>query len=231
MSRRVIEGSCARLCGIRDSCRVGLHALPSSVGGDYAGILNDLRSAVDDKFSGFDLTEDMIYSRGNIITNYEYTSLLSKINQLIRYLELIHGAASKIIEIGSIYNLIKDTELKSRCADLLSAHEHFDRVINQATQVLEDRVRQKSPRLDGMTGLSLMSRSINPEVSKTVLIFSDTASEQEGYANLFKGMIGAFRNPSHHVFLADVTREQALQICVFVDNMLTALDVATVANS
>lgn len=40
---------------------------------------------------------------------------------------------------------IKDQILNRRCSDLLNAPGSFDRVINQATQVLEDRLRTKLP--------------------------------------------------------------------------------------
>ena len=227
MSRRTIEGSYARLRGIRDSSVSGLDCLPKDFGDDYVSILNELRSEVDDEFTGFDL--------GNInydesLTQYYYSklSLLSKINQLITYLETVHRASNRIVELGSVYNLIKDVELKSRCSDLLSAADHFDRVINQATQVLEERIRVKLPELSADSGLALVGKAINNNPEKTRLRFSDQGAEQEGFAAIFRGLVGAFRNPSHHRFLTGVSREQALQICAFIDNMLSALEKADI---
>jgi hypothetical protein len=66
-------------------------------------------------------------------------------------------------------------------------------------------------------------KAMNAELAKSKLIFSDVAAEQEGYVNIFKGLVSAFRNQSHHRFLENVTREQALQICAFIDNMLDVL--------
>jgi hypothetical protein len=150
---------------------------------------------------------------------------------LIKYIEIVHRSSNKIIEVGSIYNSIRDIELKSRCGDLLSAVDHFDRVINQATQVLEDRVRKKLPSLGDLTGMPLVGKAVNPEPTKAMIVFSGNSSEQERYAALFKGLMGAFRNPSHHKFLETVTREQALQICAFIDNMLAALESAQISPS
>jgi len=41
--------------------------------------------------------------------------------------------------------VIKDAELKSRCSDLLSAPGAYDRVIREATTILENRIRNKCP--------------------------------------------------------------------------------------
>ncbi len=229
MSRNIIEGSYARLCGIRDSIPVHLEYIPLSFLSDYRHILRELRSIGSDEFGGFDLARDSIRDHENDLYRGNRVVLILKINQLIQYLEMVHRASNRTVEIGSVYNLIRDPELKSRCADLLSAIDHFDRVINQATQVLEDRVRKKMPSLENMTGTPLVGKAINPEPGKSLIVFSDNASEQEGYANLFKGLMGAFRNPSHHKFLDTVTREQALQICAFIDNMLAALESAQIS--
>jgi hypothetical protein len=229
MTRRIIEGSYARLCGLRDTAISAEHSLPVAFGDDYSSILAKLRDGVDDDFDSFDLGNEIFYSRDSAAHKYSAIDIKSKLNQLIQYLEMVHRASKRIIEIGSVYNLIRDLELKSRCSDLLSALDHFDRVINQATQVLEDRVRKKVPSLGEMTGMALVSKAINPEPSKAMIVFSDKPSEQEGYANLFKGLMGTFRNTSHHKFLETVTREQALQICAFIDNMLAALESAQIS--
>jgi Protein of unknown function (Hypoth_ymh) len=232
MSRLIIEGSYAKLCGMRSSLPSKQHDLiPLSFLTDYRSILGTLRTLETDDFSGFDLPGDAFNKHDNDLYRGNQIPFNMKLNQLIQYLEMIHRASNKIVEIGSIYNLIRDTELKSRCSDLLSAPDHFDRVINQATQILEDRVRKKVPSIGDMTGLPLVGKAINPEPSKSMIVFSTNPSEQEGYANLFKGLMGTFRNPSHHKFLETVTREQALQICAFIDNMLAALEGAEVKSA
>jgi hypothetical protein len=45
---------------------------------------------------------------------------------------------------AAIEYLLSDLELRERCEDLLLASANFDRATNQATLVLEDRIRKKS---------------------------------------------------------------------------------------
>jgi Protein of unknown function (Hypoth_ymh) len=100
---------------------------------------------------------------------------------------------SEIIEIGSIYNSIQDEQLKALCADLLSAPGNFDRVINQATLVLEDRIRTKSGSRNGAIGVALVNEVIKADPNKSVLKISDDKNEQEGYASILRGVVGAYR--------------------------------------
>jgi len=230
MSRRVIEGNYARLKGLKESAILPPNYLSRDFGQDYNDILAELRNSLDDGFNGFDLSQYGYWHKNTDDSTYKKTSFISKVNQLISYLEAVHNASSKIVEIGSVYNLIKDDELKSRCADLLSASEHFDRVINQATQVLEDRIKEKAPQFASMTGGHLINAVIKQEPSDSVIVFSQDTNEQHGYASLFRGIVAVFRNPSHHQLLDNVTREEALQICAFIDNLLRLLSNATVAD-
>lgn len=231
MSRRIIEGSYARLKGIRDTLSPSTDFyVQSHFSHDFEEILKSLRSEIDDSFVGFDLPRDALRQTSHSGLQVGREALVSKLMQLLAFLEAVHNASNRVVEIGSAFNLIKDDKLKSRCADLLSASGHFDRVINQATLVLEERIREKLPEFTTEIGLVLVGKAINGELAKTRLRFSDISSEQEGFANLFRGVIGAFRNPSHHRFLESVTREKALQICAFIDNMLAALETAEIVN-
>jgi Protein of unknown function (Hypoth_ymh) len=229
LSRRDLEGCYARLKGLSESSLYIVdYSLPKSFGTDYTRVLEKLRESIDDPFQHFDLTSDDVWSSSDPNYHYNKVTLRSKFSQLIQYLEAVHRINQRIVQIGSVYNLIRDPELKSRCGDLLSASEHFDRVINQATQVLEERLRAKLPEFAADFGTPLVGKAINPEPAKSRIIFSQNASEQEGYASIFRGLISAFRNPTHHRFMETVTREQALQICAFIDNMLLALDLAEI---
>jgi uncharacterized protein (TIGR02391 family) len=232
MTRRIVEGSYARLVALRDSAIYVMHeSVPRDFADDYMTILTALKSQKVDDFLNFELTSSAFRDTRDPKYQIWKDAFLSKVRQLISYLEMVHHASSRIVEIGSTYNLIRDPELKSRCSDLLSASDHFDRVINQATQVLEERLRQKIPEFASDVGIVLVGKAINGELTKTRIRFSDNSSEQEGYANIFRGLIGAFRNPSHHRFLENVTREQALQICAFIDNMLAALETAEIVTA
>jgi Protein of unknown function (Hypoth_ymh) len=233
MSGTDFGGAVARLQGLRASLPMNMDAVfvQSHFASDYEGILKSLRAASGDVFANFDLPRDAFRNTSHSGIQVRCEAVRSKCNQLAAYLEEVHSSADQVIAIGSVYNLIRDGVLKSRCADLLSLSGHFDRVINQATQVLEERIREKFPEFTTDFGLPLVGKAMNAEPAKSRTKFSDNPSEQEGYVSIFRGLIGAFRNPSHHRFLENVTREQALQICAFIDNMLAALESAEIANA
>lgn len=163
------------------------------------------------------------------MSSYGYTEdFKSKLYQLLSLLEHSYHVASEIIEIGSLYNSIRDEELKARCADLLSAPGNFDRVINQATLVLEDRIRKKSRDDSGRPGLQLVNHVISGDPTKTILKLSDEADEQRGYADICRGIMAAFRNPTHHHVSDKFSREDALKVCAFIDDLLKVIDGAAV---
>jgi hypothetical protein len=154
--------------------------------------------------------------------------LHGRLGQLISYLEHVYFLNSHIVEIGSLYNSIKDAELKSRCSDLLSAAGNFDRVINQTTLVLEDRIRTKSGVDKPLAGVQLVNAVLNADISKTILQISDNAEEHEGVCHICRGLMLSFRNPTHHRILDKYTREDALKLCAFIDNILLLIDNAVV---
>jgi hypothetical protein len=41
-------------------------------------------------------------------------------------------------------------------------------------------------------------------------------------------MFGAYRNPTHHHLLDHISREEALEVCAFIDGLLKVVDEATV---
>lgn len=83
------------------------------------------------------------------------TIISSRISQYVSYIENVHLINNKIIEIGSLYNSLKNTDLRERCSDLLTAASHFDRAINQATLVLEEKIRSKAELDKSLLGASM----------------------------------------------------------------------------
>ena len=128
----------------------------------------------------------------------------AKLLQLKSMLERGFNVTDKIVQIGSLFNSIKDEELRSRCADLLTAHDHFDRVVNQATQVLENRIRQKSGSTK--SGKQLINEAIKPDLASSILILSNEPNEHEGYTHILRGMMQTVRNSSHHGLASGFSR-------------------------
>lgn len=127
-----------------------------------------------------------------------------------------------IQKVGALYNSIQDTQLQKRCGDiLLEASGAFDRVINQATQILEDRIKKKAGLEETtLIGLPLVSKAIHSKLENTILKFSDNSDIQEQYSALFKGIIGVYRNPTHHGLEFECSREDALKFCSYIDLLL-----------
>lgn len=125
--------------------------------------------------------------------------------------------------------MISDEGLRSRCKDLLEAEDHFDRAITQATLILEDRLRKITGSADELIGTSLVNRVISGDSAKSMIVFSAVPAEQQGFADLMRGLVGVYRNPFHHRLIAGVSRAQAYVACLWVDEMLRLLGSCKVA--
>jgi len=125
---------------------------------------------------------------------------------------------------ATIEFLIHDQELKDRCADLFLASSKFDRSINQATLVLEDRIRKKSQPPGRLAGADLVNYAFKGDLSKTILKVSNNPDEQVGFAHILRGIMLTFRNKTHHYVTDKFTRKEALQICGFIDVLLRLVD-------
>ena len=90
---------------------------------------------------------------------------------------------------------ISDDVLRQRCLDLLNAQGDFDRPVNQALIVLEDRVRTMARLPATAVGKSLMRGAFGNDGP---IILSDIRSEQEGWRSQFVGMYAMLRNPTSH---------------------------------
>jgi uncharacterized protein (TIGR02391 family) len=140
-----------------------------------------------------------------------------------------NGAKSTISKKASlklaIEYLIEDQELRSRCQDILMASANFDRPINQATLVLEDRIRKKAQPTGKLVGENLVGYAFNGDVSKTVLrVTSDDADDQRGFTQILRGIVAAFRNKTHHHVVNNFSREEAMRVCGFIDVLLRVVD-------
>lgn len=125
----------------------------------------------------------------------------------------------------AIEYLIEDQELRSRCQDILMASANFDRPINQATLVLEDRIRKKSQPKQKLVGENLVGYAFNEDISKTVLrVESNDPDDQRGFTQILRGVVPAFRNKTHHHIINSFSREDAMRVCGFIDVLLRVVD-------
>jgi len=223
-ARNILKGAYARLKGLERALPVTDAPIPGSLARDYLGIVQSLSSLLGEDLSGFGLPHEAIWGGGGDGEWCYPLEVRGKVLQLSAYLETVYNVGSQVVEIGSLYNSIQDEELKSRCSDLLSAPGNFDRVINQATQVLEDRIRTKSGNTSQLTGVQLVNAVLKSDPGQTVLKVSDDSGEHEGFCHICRGVMQMFRNPTHHHITDKFSREDALKVCAFVDNLLRVLD-------
>lgn len=125
----------------------------------------------------------------------------------------------------AIEYLIEDQELLSRCQGILIASANFDIAINQATLVLEDRIRKKAQPIQKLVGENLVGYAFNEEISKTVLrVASNDSDDQRGFTQMIRGIFAAFRNKTHHHIIKNISREEAMRVCGFIDVLLRVVD-------
>ncbi len=101
--------------------------------------------------------------------------------------------------------------------------------------MLEDRLRAKGNSIEGIdiggkAGVPLVNQLLKSQPADSPIVFSQDQNEHEGYCHIFRGIMGALRNPTHHHLIKDITREQALQVCAFIDNLLRLLGQTSVTN-
>ncbi len=131
------------------------------------------------------------------------------------------------ITVATINTLFQDEQLRARCKDLLQAKKHFDRVIREATTLLDDRLKTKTG-ITNMNPENLVGKALNPDPNKAIIEVSAEKSEQEGFYSICKGIMLAFRNRSHHRLSDKFTREDALKFCGFVDTVLAVIEQARI---
>ena len=146
---------------------------------------------------------------------------------VIEYLKnfFIESGEYQISKVGYLYNSIEDGDIKARCGDILLGEGPYDRAINQATQILEDRIKNKAElKNTKLIGTALVSKAIHSGLDETILKFSDKADIQLGYSNLFKGLVSIYRNPTHHTLSFECSREYALKVCAYIDELLRIIE-------
>jgi hypothetical protein len=109
--------------------------------------------------------------------------------------------------------------LGERCTPTLAGAGPYDIAVNQATLVLEVSLRKRARYSGRATGPNLVSAILNGDPTKALIKVSDDAAEQEGFANLCRGLMQFYRNPTHHD-IRHVSREEALAVCLLIDQLI-----------
>jgi uncharacterized protein (TIGR02391 family) len=123
---------------------------------------------------------------------------------------------------ATINFLLEDAELKDRCRDLILAKKHYDRVLREATTVLDDRLKKVSG-IFNLNPSPLVGKALSPDPAKAVIVVSAEKDEQEGFFYICKGVMQAFRNKTHHNLSGAFTQADAFKFCGFVDTILAVI--------
>ena len=189
----------------------------------YNKLIDDLQKIIDDDYiSYFKIDDNEI--RNSRLTIGEMKNHLCPIIEFLKNIYIENGEY-QINKVGYLFNSIEDKDIKERCGDILLGDSAFDRAINQATQILENRIKEKAElSKTNLTGLPLVSKAIHPKIEETILKISDRPEIQEGYSYLFKGIISIYRNPTHHSLSFKCSREYALKVCSYIDELLKIVE-------
>ena len=187
------------LCGIEKSVSNSRDA--KLVSDNLCKVFNKLLKDIIDLIDDDSLRLFMINPTETDQRNLTIGEMENHICPVIEFLKslYIENSEHQITKVGYLYNSIDDSDIKSRCGDILLGEGPYDRAINQATQVLEDRIKDKAELRDKpLIGVNLINKAIHPKIEETILKFSDKADIQEGYSFLFKGIMSNYRNTTHH---------------------------------
>ena len=203
------------LQGIKESIMYKEHYIPQKVANQFNNYVDELGNILNENLHGYKIDFSERYESGS----YNPYSFLFQLNQILTYLENMHINSSdyQISKVGYLYNSIEDKELHDRCGDILLGETAFDRAINQATQILEDRIKKKANlEKTNLIGIPLVSKAIHAKIDQTIL--------------KFKGIISIYRNQTHHSLNFKCNREYALKFCSYIDELLKEVDRSVVVN-
>ncbi len=126
---------------------------------------------------------------------------------------------------------ISDSMLRDRCYDLLSAPGNYDRVIREATTVLEDRIRNKCPynilsrfipHVADQTGENLIIKLFNPD--NPILSISSERPKRLAFQRILLGVFSYLRNPYHHKLDPRTEWSWAWSTVALIDRLLAEIE-------
>ena len=221
MDYEKLRGAYGRLLGLAESLPDRNSNFGANIADDYNDVVKELSGTTGENLDKFVIPPEAYWKDREHVNGYYST----KIKQMISYLRYKYNLDERILEIGSLINAVENQELKARCLDLLTARGKFDRVINQATLVLEDAIRTKSG-VTGKTGTELVNTVFKDRPDDSILVIDGEPEEHVCFAHICRGIMLGFRNLTHHKLADKFTREDALKFCGFIDVLLKLIDSA-----
>ena len=222
MDYEKLKGLYGRLLGLKESMPDPRNSITAILGDDYNMIVYSMAEITGEDYNSYKIPDDQYYTFGGT-SRHIHRDAFTRMRQFISYLSTKYNLNDKILEVGSLIGAIENQELRDRCLDLLSARGKFDRVINQATQVLEDTIRTKSG-VTGKTGTDLINIVFKDDPADSVLIIDGEPEEHECFAHICRGIMLGFGNLTHHKLVDKFTREDALKFCGFIDVLLKFIE-------
>lgn len=123
-------------------------------------------------------------------------------------------------------SLILDPQLRDRCRDIICALRNHDRVVREATTVLDDRLKNLTG-IRNMKPEGLVGKVLNPDPNEAVIEISSDASVQQGFFKICNGLMLAYRHDAHHRLSDRYSQTDALKFCGLVDLLLCAIEKGT----
>lgn len=120
--------------------------------------------------------------------------------------------------------LMYDEELNQTVREIRNTEKTNDRAIDDAVTVLEDRLRTLAELPKSDFGVRLANKALRKDDGK--LILSEEANEQESFHFLYRGMLGALKNPTSHSRFRNIPDIRAIQVVQFVDYLVGLLQEA-----
>jgi uncharacterized protein (TIGR02391 family) len=112
-------------------------------------------------------------------------------------------------------------KIAGRCEALFAARQ-YDSAVLAAFTALEEAVRERAGAPPTEVGVTLVSYAMNPKSPR--LRFSAITAEQEGYHALFRGALGAFKNPLSHRAVGHTDPVRVLEHLAFASLLMRSID-------
>lgn len=184
-----------------------------------------------------DLLSSALMGGNNELTHNFYDYKAPILSILNRALGMIESGLWPSKEPKPIL-IIHDDELRNRCADLLGAPAAFDRVIREATTILENRIRNKPSHETlsrlilnsaDQTGENLVNKLLSPE--NPILVISSDKGKRVAFHKILIGVFSYLRNPYHHQIDPATEWSWAWSTVGFIDQLLSDVDSCSVEKS